>query len=50
MYIAAEVKHWHGAVKDETFAHLSLTVPTEGASHEWLEPVTDEAYNKLKIQ
>ena len=50
VYIAAEVKHWHGAVKDEAFAHLSLTVPTEGASHEWLEPVTDEAYNKLKIQ
>lgn len=31
-----------------TFAHLSLSVPTEGSSNEWCEPVTDEEYNKLK--
>lgn len=50
VYIAPEIKHWHGAVSDEAFAHLSLSVLVEGASNEWLEPVTDEAYNKLKIQ
>lgn len=49
VYIAPEIKHWHGAVKDEAFAHLSLSVPTEGSSNEWCEPVTDEEYNKLKI-
>jgi quercetin dioxygenase-like cupin family protein len=48
VYIAPEIKHWHGAVKDEAFAHLSLAVPTEGSSTEWCEPVTDEEYNKLK--
>lgn len=48
VYIAPEIKHWHGAVSDEAFAHLSLSVPTEGASNEWLEPVTDEEYSKLK--
>ena len=34
--------------KDAAFAHLSLSVSTEGSSNEWLEPVTDEEYNKLK--
>jgi quercetin dioxygenase-like cupin family protein len=47
VYIAPGLKHWHGAVKDEAFAHLSLAVPKEGASNEWLEPVTDEAYQQL---
>ncbi|WP_274892452.1 cupin domain-containing protein [Thermoanaerobacterium sp. R66] len=47
VYIPPEIKHWHGAVKDEGFAHLSLTVPTEGANTEWCEPVTDEEYDKL---
>ncbi len=46
--IPAEVKHWHGAAKDSWFAHIALMVPAEGATHEWLNPVTDEEYNKLK--
>ncbi|MCB2311920.1 cupin domain-containing protein [Clostridium tagluense] len=48
VYIAPEIKHWHGAVNDEAFTHLSLSVPTEGSSNEWCEQVTDEEYNKLK--
>lgn len=47
VYIAPEVKHWHGAVKDQAFAHLSLSVPQEGASNKWLEPVTDVVYDQL---
>ena len=46
--IPAGVKHWHGAAKDSWFAHIALMVPAEGATHEWLSPVTDEEYNKLK--
>ena len=46
--IAPEVKHWHGAASDSWFAHLAVEVPAEGASNEWLEPVTDEEYSKLK--
>ena len=47
--IPAEVKHWHGAAKDSWFQHLTYHKEVqEGASHEWLEPVTDEVYNKLK--
>jgi len=48
VYIAPGIKIWHGAVNDEAFAHLSLSVPTEGSSNEWCEQVTDEEYSKLK--
>lgn len=41
------VKHWHGAAKDSWFTHIAISVPNEGASAEWLEPVTDEEYDKL---
>ncbi len=44
--IAPEVKHWHGAAKDSWFAHIAVEVP--GASNEWLEPVSDEEYGKLR--
>lgn len=44
--IPAEVKHWHGAAKDSWFQHLAyMTKVGKNASNEWLEPVTDEAYN-----
>lgn len=45
--IPAEVKHWHGAAPDSWFAHLAVEVPAEGASNEWLEPVSDEEYGRL---
>ena len=46
--IPPEVKHWHGAAKDSWFQHLTVEVPAEGASNEWLEPVSEEEYSKLK--
>lgn len=47
--IPAGVKHWHGAAKDSWFQHLTYTTQVgEGASNEWLEPVTDEVYGKLE--
>lgn len=42
------VKHWHGASKDSWFSHLAIEVPGEDTKNEWLEPVGDDAYNKLK--
>ena len=36
------VKHWHGATSDSWFQHVTFTVAGEGASNEWLEPVTGE--------
>ncbi len=47
--IPAEAKHWHGAAKDSWFQHITyMTKVEEGASNEWLEPVTDDVYNQLK--
>lgn len=48
IHIPAGVKHWHGAAADSWFAHLAFEVPGEKTSNEWLEPVTDEEYDKLK--
>lgn len=47
------VKHWHGAQKDSWFQHIATHVAVENskpgsAPNEWLEPVADEEYNKLK--
>lgn len=42
------VKHWHGAAADSWMQHLAIhTQEQEGASNEWLEPVSDEQYNVL---
>lgn len=46
--IPAGVKHWHGAAADSWFQHLAVEVPGEGTHNEWLEPVTDDVYAKLK--
>ncbi len=46
--IPAGVKHWHGAAPDSWFSHLAVEVPGKDASNEWLEPVSDGEYNKLK--
>ena len=45
--IPANVKHWHGAAADSWFSHLAIEVGGENASNEWLEPVSDEEYDKL---
>ncbi len=45
--IPANVKHWHGAAADSWFSHLAIEVAGEQASNEWLEPVSNEDYNKL---
>ncbi len=48
IHIPANVKHWHGAAADSWFAHLAFSVPGCDLSNEWLEPVSDEEYNKLE--
>ena len=45
--IPAGVKHWHGAAKDSAFQHLAIEVPGKRSKNVWLEPVTDEEYDKL---
>ena len=46
--IPTGVKHWHGAAPDSWFSHLAVEVPGEDGSAEWLEPVDDTVYGKLK--
>jgi len=48
IHIPANVKHWHGAAADSWFSHLAIEISGENTSNEWLEPVTDEEYDKLK--
>lgn len=47
IHIPANVKHWHGAAADSWFAHLAFGIPGKDASTEWLEPVSDAAYDAL---
>ncbi len=47
--ISEGVKHWHGAAADSWMQHLAVhTQEQPGASNEWLEPVNDDQYNKVK--
>lgn len=48
VYIAPEIKHWHGAAPESYFVHIAESVPNENASNEWLEAVNEEEYLKLK--
>lgn len=32
---------------DSRFSHIAFEAPGEGMGNEWLEPVSDEEYNKL---
>ena len=48
IHIPAGVKHWHGAAADSWFSHLAFHVPGDDTANEWLEPVSDAEYSKLK--
>ena len=50
IHIPANVKHWHGAAKDSWFAHLAFSVPGEKTENVWLEPVSDEEYDRLSVK
>ena len=47
IHIPANVKHWHGAAADSWFSHLAFEIAGENTSNEWLEPVSEEDYQKL---
>lgn len=49
IHIPANVKHWHGAAADLWFAHLAFSVPGEDTANVWMEPVTDEEYDRLPV-
>ena len=45
--IPSNVKHWHGAKKDNWFSHIAVEVPGKNCETEWCEPVSDDEYEKL---
>ena len=45
--IEPDVIHWHGASPDSEFTHLAINTNTQKGVVEWMERVTDEAYNSL---
>ncbi|HBN5045015.1 TPA: cupin domain-containing protein [Listeria monocytogenes] len=45
--IPKDMKHWHGATKDNWFVHLAISTNVELGGTTWLEPVSDEHYNNL---
>lgn len=47
VYIAPEIKHWHGANSSSWFSHISIEIPHPEAFNEWCEPVLDDYYNNL---
>ena len=47
VFIPTGKKHWHGATKDGWFSHIAVECPGVNTSNEWLEPVTDEQYDRL---
>ena len=47
VYIAPNIKHWHGANKNNYFSHIAIEIPGEDCSTEWLECVDEKEYNKI---
>lgn len=48
--IAPNVEHWHGATSGSWFSHLATTGNPKTNENKWLEPVTDEIYQKANNQ
>jgi quercetin dioxygenase-like cupin family protein len=46
--IPCNVKHWHGAAKDSWFVHIAIEADAKAGPADWMEPVTDEEYDRLK--
>lgn len=44
--IAPNVVHWHGAAPDSEFTHIAVGPQQSKGGAVWLEPVTDEEYNR----
>ena len=45
--IPENVKHWHGATKDNWFTHIYIVTNPKKGSCQWFGPVTEKVYNQL---
>lgn len=46
VWIPENVKHWHGATPDNAMTHIAIAESVNGSPVDWLEPVTDQQYQK----
>jgi quercetin dioxygenase-like cupin family protein len=44
VWIAPNVKHWHGASPKRAMTHVAIQEQLDGETVQWLEHVTDEQY------
>ena len=44
IWIAPDVKHWHGAGPETAMTHLAIHEALDGAFADWLEPVSEADY------
>lgn len=45
--IPSDLEHWHGATRNSSFTHIAISNITKDGAVKWLQPVTDEEYNKV---
>lgn len=45
--IPSDLEHWHGATRDNSLTHIAISNITKDGPVTWLQPVTDEEYNKV---
>jgi quercetin dioxygenase-like cupin family protein len=40
------IRHWHGASPDAPMVHIAININTDKGIVNWMEPVSDEEYNR----
>lgn len=50
VWTAPGVKHWHGAAPDSMLSHFAVSEAADGASVEWMDPVTDAQYRQTPVR
>lgn len=46
IFFEPQEKHWHGASAQIAMVHIAITETVDRRAVDWLEPVTDEQYQK----
>jgi quercetin dioxygenase-like cupin family protein len=46
--IGPYVEHWHGGAADSRLTHIAINTNIQKGSVVWLQPVSDDEYNKIK--
>src|SRR5205085_5986796 len=46
VWFAPGEKHWHGATATTAMSHIAIQEKLNGSPVDWMEPVTDEQYQR----